>query len=593
MFACSPNNPSCFTAFKSDISNIELPQAFTFPFYYEPHKLCEIAALELQQHLCEQTSWEYNFGVNSQGELSNIELSNAISSSTSPNHVSDLLAPSGKMFGVLVVKDKNNNMGYLSAFSGKLANQTQLPSFVPPVCDDFAQDELFINEQKNINAINAQIVSLSANPKIKKFRNTLAEHDRSAKKDIQTHKALMKTAKNSRNIQRSEAEKKLSINTLSKVDYQDLKKALSQESIAHKIQLRDLILHWKEKCETIEHPLLELTNEIDNLKVLRKKLSTKLQQKLFSQYTFLNIKGESKNLVDIFSVLPEHIPPAGSGDCAAPKLLQYAFSHQLQPIAMAEFWWGVAPKSAIRQHKNTYPSCNSKCQPILGHMLSGMKVDKNPLLENPAQDKHLDIIYQDNDMVIVNKPAEFLSVPGKNITDSVYQRIKNAFPAATGTLVVHRLDMSTSGLMVLALTKRAQKNLQKQFINRSIKKRYVAVINKCTKKEANGVIELPLRGDLHDRPRQLVCFEHGKPARTYFEIIEQSNNKTKLYLYPETGRTHQLRMHCAHPLGFNSPIIGDDLYGKKANRLHLHAERLCLEHPITRKYMEFQVDADF
>jgi tRNA pseudouridine32 synthase/23S rRNA pseudouridine746 synthase len=276
----------------------------------------------------------------------------------------------------------------------------------------------------------------------------------------------------------------------------------------------------------------------------------------------------------------------------------------LKPLAIAEFWWGQAPKSEIRQHKNFYGACSGKCQPILAHMLEGMAIDDNPLLVNPAESKTLEIIYQDDDIVVVNKPNEFLSVPGKNIEDSVYSRIKQQFPRASGSYIVHRLDMSTSGVMVLALTKRAQKSLQQQFITRTIKKRYVAILEGKVLSKNKGEINLPLKGDFDDKPKQLVCFEQGKPSKTTWEVIDIIDGKSKLYLYPETGRTHQLRVHCAHPLGLNLPILGDDLYGSKnyygrnesgnqKNRLHLHAEMLTLRHPITKEVVTFQIDATF
>ena len=219
-------------------------------------------------------------------------------------------------------------------------------------------------------------------------------------------------------------------------------------------------------------------------------------------------------------------------------------------------------------------------------------MDANPLLTNPAAGKSLEIIYQDEVMAIVNKPAEFLSVPGKNVTDSVYARMKAMFPQATGPLIVHRLDMSTSGLMVIALTSEANKSLAKQFIARTVEKRYVAQVAGVVK-EQSGEIQLPLRGDIDDRPRQLVCFEHGKHAHTYWQVKQRCENTTLLYLYPHTGRTHQLRVHCAHQDGLALPIIGDDLYGQKSNRLHLHAQQLVLNHPLTNERLTFEVDVDF
>ena len=259
---------------------------------------------------------------------------------------------------------------------------------------------------------------------------------------------------------------------------------------------------------------------------------------------------------------------------------------------MAEFWWGAPPKSAIRHHLHYYPSCYSKCQPILGHMLEGLNVENNPLLVNPAQGKDLTIVYQDDDLLVVNKPAEFLSVPGINIDDSVYMRIKTQFPHASGPLIVHRLDMSTSGLLMIALNKRVHKALQKQFIERSVEKRYVALVAGNIAAES-GSIELPLVLDFDDKPRQMVCYKTGKPSLTTWQVLERKNNTTRLQLYPKTGRTHQLRVHCAHHLGLNTPIVGDTHYGKKAERLHLHAEYLAFTHPISHERLEFEVAADF
>lgn len=375
-------------------------------------------------------------------------------------------------------------------------------------------------------------------------------------------------------------------------ELEQLKVVLGKESVKEKNTLRDIKLIWDEKINALQCQLNELEDALNELKTKRKNLSNGLQKKLFQQYKFLNTHGIEKDLNDIFKDTPNQIPPAGSGECAAPKLLQYAFAHGFTPLALAEFWWGIAPKSEIRQHKKFYASCQSKCQPILGHMLDGIEMDENPLLINPAEGKDLEIVYEDEFMVVVNKPADFLSVPGKNIHDSVYARIQQRYPDATGGLIIHRLDMATSGLLVLGLTPKAHKRLQQQFINRTVEKRYTALLDGVLEQD-EGLITLPMRGDLYDRPRQLVCFEHGKPAETTYQVIERKENKTKVYLYPKTGRTHQLRVHCAHYLGLNMPITGDGLYGKKANRLHLHAGYLSLIHPITKEPMEFNVEAEF
>ena len=260
---------------------------------------------------------------------------------------------------------------------------------------------------------------------------------------------------------------------------------------------------------------------------------------------------------------------------------------------MAEFWWGQSPKSEVRKHKHFYPSCKSKCEPILlGHMLEGIEMDNNPFLENPAEGKDISVIFEDDFLAVINKPAEFLSVPGKEIQDSVYQRVKLMYPDAAGPLIVHRLDMSTSGLMLIAKTEKVYVMLQHQFIKRTVKKCYEALLDGILN-EKEGVIELPLRVDLDDRPRQLVCYEYGKPAKTKWETVADENGKTRVHFYPITGRTHQLRVHASHPLGLNTPIVGDDLYGEKANRLHLHAKSLTFIHPITKEVITLEVNAEF
>ncbi|WP_173424681.1 RluA family pseudouridine synthase [Photobacterium sanctipauli] len=553
----------CFTPFKSSIDGYTLPEKFTYPFYYEPHPISILAAEELQQHLLTQTDWQHNFGLNGDTE-------SAI----------------GKMFGVLVVENCQGEIGYLSAFSGKIADQNLLPGFVPPVFDMLAEDSFYLVEQAEINQITAEIEALESNPVLNRLAITLKQEREAGEEALKAHRSNMVEGRKVRKAKRAAAA------TLTEDARNALKKQLSKESVIEKLQLRDLKLHWEERIGTIQQELDTLVGEITPLKEQRKARSNALQQKLFAQYRFLNANGENKNLGELFAKTTQGVPPAAAGECAAPKLLQYAYLWGLKPIALAEFWWGLPPKSEIRQHKNYYPACQGKCQPILTHMLEGLVVDENPLLSNPAEGKHVDIIYQDEDMAVVNKPAEFLSVPGKTIEDSVYHRMKLLFPNATGPLIVHRLDMSTSGLMVIAISKRANKSLQKQFIQRTVEKRYVALIDGLLENE-QGTINLPMRGDLDDRPRQLICYEHGKPAETTWQVIERKDNRTKVYLSPKTGRTHQLRVHCAHPLGLQMPIIGDDLYGKKENRLHLHAETLVLDHPITHERMTFRVDAEF
>ncbi|WP_297892325.1 pseudouridine synthase [Shewanella sp.] len=574
--------PSCFTSFTQAIDAYALPQRFTFPFYYEPHPLCVIAAEELQQHLETQQDWHHNFGLRG-------ELTGAI----------------GKMFGVLLVQNPQGEVGYLSAFSGKLAEQNHWPRFVPPVFDMLAKDNFFHAENLQINQLNQQLAALETHPDIPRLNAELITKQTQAEAQLAAHRQLMIAGRKSRKTQRSQLANQLTSAPSDEKQRENaaIEAKLSQESINEKNQLRDIKHYWEQQINAISQALSQLTDKRDALRQERKQLSAALQQKLFEQYRFLNIRGAEKSLNGIFKGTVELTPPAGSGECAAPKLLHYAFKHGLKPLAIAEFWWGAPPKSEIRRHKQFYPACLRKCQPILGHMLQGLDIDDNPLLINPAEGKNVAILYQDDAMAIVNKPAEFLSVPGKEIEDSVYARMRQAFPHATGPLIVHRLDMSTSGLMVIALTKEAHKQLQKQFIQRTVTKRYVALLDgipdqmtaQVADQQTTGHISLPLRGDLDDRPRQLVCQEFGKVAQTHWELnhIDENTRQTRVYLSPKTGRTHQLRVHCAHTEGLNTPIVGDDLYGRRANRLHLHADLLCLEHPVSREQLRFQVDPDF
>ena len=558
----------CFTRFKSSIDSYNLPERFTFPFYYQPHPLCLLAAEELQVSLDQKKSLQHDF------------------------------SQSGKMFGVLLVENSQGELGYLSGFSGKLADNNDLTHFVPPV-DDSINTEFFKIEQKVINDLNAQLTLLEANPDIEVTQQVLAELTSAANSDFSQLQSKNSVQKKARKAQRN-----LAATSLSDAEFTLLKDKLAKQSVADKNELKYLKLSWQEKLIKAQQGVDTLLDVITSIKEQRSLLSNSLQQKLFEQYRFLNIKLEEKNLTDLFIDTAFHhkygVPPAGAGDCAAPKLLQYAFKAGLKPIALAEFWWGKSPKSEVRQHKNFYTACIGKCQPILTHMLSGMLIDDNPLLKSLSEDKNVEIIYQDEVMAVINKPSELLSVPGKSISDCVHSRMKLLFPKASGPLIVHRLDMSTSGLMVIALTKQAHKNLQQQFIKRTVEKRYVALLSGCPKQlvdNEEGVISLPLAGDFDDRPRQMVCFETGKEAETKWQRIafEQQGEQTltRIHLYPKTGRTHQLRVHCAHHLGFNTPIVGDDLYGSKANRLHLHAEMLKLNHPTTNEAMAFTVAAKF
>ncbi|NJL73983.1 MAG: RNA pseudouridine synthase [Saprospiraceae bacterium] len=557
--------PACFTFFQAATQEYALPARFTFPFHYEPHPLCVLAAHELQHYLDTQTEWTHPFWADDEGVHSAI----------------------GKMFGVLIVESEEKQLGYLAAFSGKLAGENHHRRFVPPVFDILTQDGFFRKEEAVLNQLNQQIEELEQSPDLIGCQNQLTLTIQLAKNQIDECKQKIKTEKATRKTQREMARQ-----TLDTAAFIGLEEDLRKESIKQQYYLKDLITYWNGQISDAQAQLDQFLQIIENRRQTRKQKSAALQQQLFEQYQFLNQAGISKGLEVIFQATAQKQPPAGAGECAAPKLLQYAFLHKLKPIAMAEFWWGQSPKLEIRKHQQFYPACRGKCEPILKHMLEGIPLDDNPMLQAPSKDKVIHIIYEDEYLLVINKPFELLSVPGKNVKDSVQWRIQQQHQYNESPLIVHRLDMSTSGLMVMAKTKEAHKALQYQFLKRLIKKRYVALLDGIVQKQ-EGTIDLPLRVDLEDRPRQMVCYEYGKSARTHWEVIDYVNGKTRIHFFPVTGRTHQLRVHAAHQLGLGIPIMGDDIYGTKADRLYLHAEKLQFNHPIHQQNMEFEVAATF
>ena len=554
-----------FQYFKQPITAYELPKKFDYPFYYEPTEIAKQACKEVQEYLENQTDFEHNFG-----------LENDLSST-----------PIGKMFGVLIVRNKKNEVGYLAAVSGKLANSNQHKIFVPPVFDMLNKNGFFLEQEERLNEINHILESIEDDQNYLQLKEDFLQSEINSKLKIEEGKQLLKSNKKDRKSQRETIS-----STLSEEEIQFFEEDLIKQSLRDKYEFRVLSEKLDAEKQLLLNKINVFENEISSLKEERKTKSNSLQNQLFNQYQFLNKFKQEKGLLEIFSNTVFQQPPAAAGECAAPKLLQYAFQNDLEPICMAEFWWGDSPKSEVRKHGQFYPACTGKCEPILGHMLQGIELNENLLLKQNSTVEELEILYQDDDLVVINKPEEFLSVPGIDIKDSVYLRIKHQFPLATGPIIVHRLDMSTSGILVLALNKESHKLLQQQFIKRKVHKRYIALLDGNIEHD-NGFIDLPLRVDLDDRPRQMVCYEHGKTAQTKYEIITRKNNKTLVYFYPITGRTHQLRMHASHRLGLNAPIIGDDLYGKKANRLHLHAESLEFTHPKTKELMKFQVEPNF
>lgn len=538
--------------FTTSITDIPLPERFTYPFCYTPHPLCILAAKEVQSYLTRQTAWK--------DELRQ-----------------------GKMFGVLIVQTEHGETGYLAAFSGILAGKNLHPFFVPPVYDLLQPQGFFKIEEENISSINRNIRQLENDKAYAALSAELARTIQSAEDILATAKAQLKEAKTAREQRRKEKE----LNAQEEAE-------LIRESQFQKAEYKRLERSWKARITTLQTQTEDWERRISALKSERKTRSAVLQQKLFEQFGMLNYRGEVKNLCEIFGQTVHKTPPAGAGECAAPKLLQQAYLHGWKPIAMAEFWWGDSPKTEIRHHGHYYPACKGKCEPILQHMLQGLQVEENPMLKRmQVPSKNLEIVYEDPWLSVINKPAGMLSVPGKEDAVSVYSLMREQYPEADSPLTVHRLDMATSGLMLIAKTKRVHQNLQAQFKNRLVRKRYVALLEGIVPKD-KGTVDLPLCLNPLDRPRQMVHTEHGKPAITDYQVLERLDGKrTRIVFYPRTGRTHQLRIHAAHPLGLHCPIIGDELYGEKADRLYLHAEYLEFTHPITGETVRITKEAEF
>lgn len=552
---------SIFKYFQTDVSSISLPERFTFPFYYDPHPLALVAAKELQDYLSVQTDFTHDFGIDGVGV--------------------------GKMFGVLIVRNAENELGYIQAFSGMMSSQTVVNGFAPPVYDILDPESYFQKKTRVLALLTEAIQSLQIDPSRQSMKTQYELIESNYYQKFKEQKAKHKSDKRARKLIREEKQ-----NNIPEEEYKFLLTRHKQESLNAQFLLQSYGEYIDQELALAKVKYLTSSIKLDALKQKRKSKSNALQQWLFDQYNFLNISGEKRNVIDIFRNRVVDVPPSGTGDCAAPKMLQYAFSNGLNPVAMAEFWWGKSPNSEVRKHGNFYSACRGKCEPVLGHMLQGIDVDPNPFLTNQAIGKTLETIYEDEYICVINKPTEFLSGPGKYVTDSVQERMKDKYPESTGPLIVHRLDMSTSGLLVIGKTKEIYTQLQLQFVKRTVKKRYIALLDGVVTND-EGYIDLPLQLDINNRPYQKVEYEFGKSARTRFEVIERKAGKTKIYFYPVTGRTHQLRVHAAHVDGLNAPIVGDDLYGVKGDRLHLHAESITFTHPVTGEEVTLSVEAEF
>ena len=551
---------------------------------YEPHPLCIQACREVQEMLARREDW--------QEEIAR-----------------------GKMFGVLIVEnvktdaddpkrgyqtadDDNPKWGYLAAYSGQIGGRSDWEDFVPAVFDYLQPDGYFKTHEAEISHINLSISHLEKDERMKEARTMIRQLQEERKRTIAAYQEKMKEAKAKRDSRREAG-------NLSEAEEAEM----IRESQFMKAELRRLKKSLSEKT-ALETEFEDYQENILRLKQLRKQLSDALQQWLFSQFRMLNQEGESKDLLEIFrdEALKEYpqaaiatsriaalkmVPPAGSGECCEPKLLQYAYQHGYKPLQMAMFWWGESPKEEIRHHLQFYPACNGKCKPILHWMLPASTFEPEAI--NLSIYDKVETLYEDREIAVIHKPEGLLSVPGKDAAQpSVYALMRRKYPEATGPLIVHRLDMATSGVLLIAKTEFAYHRLQKAFLNHQIQKKYVAIISGKDISE-KGIISLPLLPDYLNRPRQIVNHEQGKEAITEYEILERiDGSHLRIALYPKTGRTHQLRVHCAHQEGLNAPILGDPLYGnEKAARLHLHAEEITFEHPLTGKKITIKRKADF
>ena len=597
--------------------SIPSPRQFTYPFCYDVDPLAEAASLELQRYIADADLMSTEKGC-------------------------------GKMFGVLVVEYEDESgalqRGFLAAYSGLLGGRNDWPYFVPPVFDAQQPDGHFKRTEREISAINSEIAAIEHDPE---YLQSVEQHEQTKKRlqaEVDAFKAEVDAAKVRRDARRKSGE------SLSEEEQAEM----IRESQFMKAELRRRRKAMEQADSTLN---TQHSTFLKSLQRKRKQMSDELQRWLFAAYRMLNAKGEERDLIDIFREYTHAMPPAGAGDCCAPKLLQYAYLHHLRPVCMAEFWWGESPASEIRHHLHYYPACRSKCLPILTHMLKGLDVAPNSL----AQKRHTAeprVLYADEYIMVVDKPAGMLSVPGKvesvrsEFSDSANISVEEYFAnlqlptnsqftteqftigeADNSKLKIqnskflkaaHRLDMDTSGLLVLARTEQAYVELQRQFASRETVKRYEAVLSgvptqnsklktQNSSAQPSGCLEaisLPLIADINDRPRQRVDMEHGKPALTLYNIVEVravdantavayttkkvDKRRTLVHLYPKTGRTHQLRVHCAHPLGLACPILGDPLYGiERADRMYLHAAELTFRHPVTDETMHFLSPSGF
>ena len=550
--------PTYFHPFPDDVLRQfghTIPQRFTYPFHYTPHPLCKAAASMVRKEI------EGNPDIYAE-------------------------AREGKMFGVLIIdastsEDANGQIGFLAAYSAQLSGSYRYPWFVPPAFDILEPDGHFKAEEQRISHLSHRILCMESSPEWHQLEATVSSMRKAHEKRLEEIRLQMALAKRRRDEQRRNATPE---------ELRRISPQLVRESQRQKADYKRVKRALAEARRPYEDALAEHSRRHSLLLEERQRRSLELQRWIFDRFTVGNALGEHTTLSRIFHPA---MPPSGAGECCAPKLLECAYRHGWRPLCMAEFWVGCSPAEELRMDGHYYPACRSKCRPILQFMLQGLSVEPNPVVErNRRMAGMMGVVYADPDIIVVHKPSGMLSVPGNDEVPSVRDEVLCRFPQARNPLIVHRLDMDTSGLMVVALHVRAYHALQRQFEGHTVVKRYEALVSGCV--EGEGDISLPLAPDVDDRPRQKVSYDYGHHALTHYRATDHPQpGVTRLMLWPYTGRTHQLRVHCAHPQGLGCPIIGDALYGSAATRLMLHAAEIVFLHPDGRHRMHFVVPPDF
>jgi tRNA pseudouridine32 synthase/23S rRNA pseudouridine746 synthase len=543
----------------------EIPAAFPSPFdELGPHPLARRAALALQAEF--GSGW----------------LAPGVRAST-------LEGPEGgKMFGVLVVRRPDGEVGFLRSFSGMLDGRWDVEGFVPPIFDREARARVEPAGDAEVAALMAREKALRHSPELSALRAEGASLEARHAAERARLDALHDERRGLRHARRAG----LAAGPSSEEARRALH-ALAQESRVDQADLRRLKAEQLSQRQAHAAALAEIEGRLSSLEQLRLAACREFGKRLHDTYAIPNARGERRPMRSFYADVGE--PPGGAADCAGPKLLAFAFVHGLRPLALAEFWWGRPPVTGGRVAGGFYPACKRKSAPLLPYMLEGIEVAPAQLfVPAPGADDGLRILFEDEWIVLVDKPCGLLSVPGRaaSLADSVLTRLRARHPRASGPLLVHRLDLDTSGLLLAALDPVSHKTLQRQFLRREVRKRYVAWVEGAVRGE-RGVVDLPMHVDLHDRPRQIYGPVHGKPAVTEWQVLERRDGRTRLALFPLTGRTHQLRVHASHPLGLGAPIVGDRLYGHAAERLQLHAEAIAFAHPKTGERLSYESPAPF